>query len=504
MVRGLAGRALTLSPAQARRIQEALLYLLAFGGVVFLYWFTSTAGELKNLRQATSFYDDQANAFLKGQLHLEAAPHPDLLKAENPYDRKHIALWNSDMTLYGKHYYTYWGPLPALILAALKLARDTRASIGDAWISFSFAVLFAAVGLWLVETSLRRFFPRVPFVLRYLSAIGFVLVNPTTHLIAAGGTYQTAIIGAQTFWVLGLAFASNAVWRSRYGHRTRLLLLAAGTAFAFAISCRLTAAFGLPIVLLATVSMTAYVTRERWKRWLQDALWLGTPVGLAAVGLLIYNKLRFESFFEFGTRIQLAAWPIRFSPRYIIANLFNYWARPPEWSCRFPYILQRYSYGREGLPEWFPTVDGYQMFEPVVGALYCSPLVWLLPTTWALLFRRNGTAAAPRRLFLWFAVCLLTMGNLTWAATLGLHVATQRYMAEVMPSLVLLAILGSGALYERWSARPRPRLLFSTAWSLLAIGTALGGFLLGIQAYGYLKEFDRAQLQKFPLLCQDS
>ncbi|HTU63764.1 MAG TPA: hypothetical protein VMF89_35110, partial [Polyangiales bacterium] len=145
----------------------------------------------------------------------------------------------------------------------------------------------------------------------------------------------------------------------------------------------------------------------------------------------------------------------------------------------------------------------YEMFEPVVGALYCSPLVWLLPTTLVLLFRRRGSAAVPHRLYLWFALCLLTMGNVTWAAALGLNLATQRYMAEVMPSLVLLAILGSGALYERWAAHFRLRLLFSAAWGVLAIATALGGFLLGVQAYGFLRQFNPAQLEKFPRLCVD-
>src|SRR5262249_31872875 len=157
-------------------------------------------------------------------------------------------------------------------------------------------------------------------------------------MLGRGGVYEAAIVGGQAFLLLGLVFAFDAVWKDDRLRRSRLRLAAAGLCWAFAIGCRASLA---PAALLLVAGTAALVRRpgERpWRARLGSALWVGLPVAAGALGLLLYNKARFDSWLEFGLNHQLTTIHLLKGAVYVPANVFSYALRPMDVSCVFPYL----------------------------------------------------------------------------------------------------------------------------------------------------------------------
>ena len=64
----------------------------------------------------------------------------------NPFDPAWRPLWYWDASLYGGHYYLYWGPVPALLLAGWKTLFRVHARVGDQFVVFALASLQALAG----------------------------------------------------------------------------------------------------------------------------------------------------------------------------------------------------------------------------------------------------------------------------------------------------------------------------------------------------------------------
>src|SRR5882724_2942624 len=140
-----------------------LVLLFVIGLVEALYAFDASAGFLATWPTFTTNYDLQAEGFRSGHLWVALAPAPELLAQADPFDPAHSRLWAWDLSLYKGHYYMYWGPLPALAIAAIKTAARLKTPIGDQFALFTFMSLTALSGALLIDRMARRVFPRVPF-----------------------------------------------------------------------------------------------------------------------------------------------------------------------------------------------------------------------------------------------------------------------------------------------------------------------------------------------------
>jgi hypothetical protein len=78
------------------------------------------------------------------------------------------------------------------------------------------------------------------------------------------------------------------------------------------------------------------------------ALFLGTPVALGLFGLLLYNRLRFDAWLEFGRRYQMSWIEMEAHARFLWPNLYAYLRRPAVWSCRFPFAYAILDMGLRG------------------------------------------------------------------------------------------------------------------------------------------------------------
>ena len=99
--------------------------------VILIYiWFVSV-GYWTNWPKTTSYYMQLSDAFAHGQVSLLVEPDPALLSLEDPYtlaNRENISYpW--DVVFYQGKFYLYWGPVPALLISAVRtlfIKRDWR------------------------------------------------------------------------------------------------------------------------------------------------------------------------------------------------------------------------------------------------------------------------------------------------------------------------------------------------------------------------------------------
>jgi len=466
-----------------------------------------------------AYYDLLAEGFRNGHLYIPVAPAKQLIAQVNPYDPKHSHWWFWDMSLYGAHYYLYWGPVPALLQALAKSALSIRGMIGDQYLVFSAFALSAFFGGLLIERIASRVFDFVPIWLRAVMVLAFALANPTPHLMASAGVYQASIAFGQAFLLGGLLFAFDAVCASP--RRTLdWRLPVAGALWALAFGSRMSALPAATLLAVLTALACAWPARARFRSFAIQLLAIATPMLIAFGMLLIYNKLRFDSWLESGISIQLSGLKFSFSTSYLLTNLYSYSLRPYVADCHFPYAMAPARIGSSAFPEGMAVPKGYLLIEPQVGWLRVVPVTWLLLAVpvgvvqrFRLLRDRTVRSEPPLpapdlkpRAFLWCVACFGVLASVTGAAELGLYLSTMRYLSDVTNGLVLLGVLGSFLLCS-WPSSRNTKRAVALACSVPALATVVFGLLLGYQGYtGHFKTYNpklHGVLVEALSLCED-
>ena len=466
---------------------HALIVAIWFG-----YAWLASAGFLYDWPTYGWFHDHQADAFRHGKLSLPIAPAPELVRAANPYDPVNMRYWVLDASYYEGKYYAYWGPVPALLLAAAKSVLGIDRVVGDQYVQFFHLCLGVACGALLIERIARRLFRGTPRWLVALGILAFAAANPTLHTVASPSTYHTAIAAAQTWLIAGLVVAFDAVWKAQTGAARSLPLALAGTLWALSLASRVTVAPAIALFIVLTAWAVGFAAPAgRWLRFVTSGLVLGMPVALVGCALLVYNKLRFDSYLEFGTNLQLAAFPLfQVSKEYFLPNLYSYLFRTFDTSCRFPYVFQIWR-DDAAFPVGTILPKGYMVLEPVVGWFWAIPLTWLIP--FAFLFVPRPLGANPRlvRASVWALGSFAALATVTGIVGMGVYGTTMRYMQDVSNGIVFLALMGSYALRtHRLVERYAPRAV-SFVVLLLSAATIFFGFALGYHGYnGHVQRFN--------------
>lgn len=486
-----------------------------------IYVLTVSAGALSAWPTYMAYYDLLADGFRSGHLHLAIEPPTQLLAQTNPFDPAHSRLWLPDASLFGGHYYFYWGPLPALLLALIKSVFRIAHPVGDQYLVFGFFSLAAVATTFLLGAVRRRLFPSLPYPFFGVCVLACNLGNPVLYLLASSSVYQAAISGGQGFLMAGMYFGFSALSDSKglaRGQPPLSRLLAAGTMWSLAIACRLTLTPAVLLIVLTTAMLGSFRHAETgqktlWGPVLRNGTFLTMPIVLVCVALLLYNWLRFGSWMESGIGIQLTSWVYHFSPRYFLPNIEQYLLRGPRPTCRFPYLVVPYEVQvAEVLPRWFPFLGGYTTHEPVAGmawsfpVILCAPVAvaFTLPKLRELLGRGPRGGADPHlgpirhewnRCFLWCALTFAILSSVTLLAPLGLYLPTMRYLGDVRFGVGLLGALGMWTLLARSRHRWQRRLGLSV-FSVVGGAAIVIGMLLGYQGYtGHFERFNPALAQ---------
>jgi hypothetical protein len=464
------------------RDRRWLAVVAGFAIIEVVYVFFVSAGHFTRWPTYISVLDDLADGFRSGHLHLAVEPRRALLAKANPFDPAWRPLWYWDASLYKGHYYLYWGPVPALLLAGGKTLFRVHGRVGDQFVVFALASVQALAGVALIERMQRRLFPTLPAFFVVLAAAVFAFANPTPYNLARAGVYEAAIVGGHAFQIAGLVFAFDAI--SALG-RQRSRLALAGICWALALGCRASIAPAIGLLALVTCWLIAPRAGGSWRlRWVA-LRWLATPIAVGCVLLLTYNKLRFDAWFDFGRHYQLTWIAFGSSPAYFPANLWSYAVRPFDVRCTFPYLFSIPDMGRRALPAWLSPANGYIIYEPVVGCLLALPWAWLAPVTAVLGARRLSLArrgdASPDLALTWLLVATTLAAAGSFLVPLNLFWATMRFLGDAAPALTLAATCAWWLWYGRLRERPSRRRLVVAAAVVLGLATIAAGLALGFE-----------------------
>ncbi len=218
------------------------------------------------------------------------------------------------------------------------------------------------------------------------------------------------------------------------------------------------------------------------------------PLVAGAAALAAYNQVRFGSWHEFGLRYQLAGYNVHavthtgvgvLTARFALRSLYAYLLHPFALTGHFPFVTLVPAVFR-GL-----TVPG----EPVAGAAWAAPYLWLalVPVVLlagAVLRWRDET----KRLRDWFATCLLAAGVGAIAPALLVDGCQNRYLADAVPSLVVLASLGAWEVLDRLANWPAARRAFLGVLMTATAATVAAGVLLG----AFWQDYTRHQRTRVP------
>ncbi len=458
--------------------------------ILGVYSWIFAQGMKENLPVMVDYYDQLATSFLHGQLALETKPEAALLAVPDPYDFKSRSQiqYPWDVSLYNGRFYLYWEPVPALALIPIKLFF--HGGIGDYDI-----VLAAISGLLILNLSFltrlwKNSFNTLPGWTLCLGILlaGFAL--PLPWMLARPAIYEASIAGGQFFLIAGI----YGIYSAFSGKETSIWKLAiGGSCFSLAIGSRVTLVFPVIFLVLLTGFWLFWRGREQpaSRKRLFGLVALGLPLLLGGIALGWYNWARFGSVSEFGYRYQLTGRnldklsSLTFLPTYLPTNFYNYVINPPDRLPEYPFFK-----ARDGTDSMFFAINEPSIYraEPVTGLLYGFPFAAFSVVTAFVLLRgiplTRSSGSHPGRqpardALLWLQIGLFGATLASFAVLLFFFYSSMRYMADTMPYLAILAILGFWLAYHNLS-NSRGKMLFILLSSSLAFFSIAASLLLAV------------------------
>jgi hypothetical protein len=473
--------------------------------VVIVHVWIVSAGWFSFWPRYTSNYSLLADGFLHGQLSLRVEPSAKLLGLADPYDPKlNQSLRLHDMSLYQGRYYLYWGPVPAIL--EMPFLWLFHKPIGDQFVTFAFVFGLVLGSSRLLMEIRRQALPNAP---PWTMAVGVMLVGlatPIPFLLSRAAVYEAAIAGGQCFLIWGMywaisssrndvaprrLFMAGACWGLAVGCRSSLVLAVMG--LAGSVVCRLWiracifrlsrySGGGLGWGLMPMCAQTASPHpnpppeyREREKRETSGMVALVLPLAVTALLLAAYNHARFGRWSDFGPNYQLAGYNVRhgsaglFSIGNILPNLYAYTLKPVAVLRSFPFVQA--TGGANSFPSWVHLPHSYLPTESVAGLVWCCPFLIFALVSIAIVLPRGEVRDSSK----WIVGLLLSAAVFSGIPAIFLLAATMRYMADFVPSLMVLAIMGW------WGVIPyrgvNPRLLLGLVLAGLSVGV---GVLLAV------------------------
>jgi hypothetical protein len=442
--------------------------------VILVYIWFASSDSWSDWHSATYHYANLAIGFKEGHLYLPLEPNPEVLSLSNPYDpvaRQGVS-FPVDYSLYNGKYYLYWGPVPALILVAI--SPFTHGRVGDLNLVFSFICGIFLLQFLFITTIWDRFFRDLPKWLLLISILVLGLSSPWTYMLINepnGRIYEAAISGAQFFFMGGL-LTTIIVFKKPIPSSFALLF----TSFLWAL------AIGTRLVLVVPVSfmmlMIAYriwkTTRSSLTTLAMKLVSLSFPVILCLVCLGWYNWSRFGSVTETGFSYALAGTNLNihndlFSPIYITPNLYTYLLQPPASMAQFPFLYPKES-------------------SPVIGLMFIAPFtVFAILSTVNLLMNatRNASSKSLEKdnsngLLNWIIANLLGTFSSAFFVILTFFWIATRYVADFMPALAILSMVGFWQGYRLLRQRPLMQRMYSMLGIVLITASITINILLSI------------------------
>lgn len=394
-------------------------------------------------------YAELAKAMADGQLYLEIEPPQWLQDMDNPYDKgardelqkQTGEAYLFDVAYYDGHYYVYFGVLPVLLFY-LPFYLLTGSGFPTA-----LGVLIALIAFVLGITALmdrfaRYHFKRVSLGLLLLLQIPLVGCSGMLYLAKFPTFYSLPIALALAFTVWGLYF-----WlHGRASSKAWTWYLVGSLCMALVVACRpqfiVFSLLAFPLFWRKFITERHILTRQGRLEF----LCLLAPYIIVAIGIMMYNKARFGSYFDFGANYNLTVNDMTqrgSNPGRFLPALFAYFLQTPTTTGVFPWIQ----------PTPFDTTYLGQTIKEVTfgGILVCLPILWILAFAKPILsyrfkVRSTNTIAG-------VVITMLISGVVVACMDAQMAGILQRYTADystlfLLPA-VLLAFIANDALSAR-------------------------------------------------------
>lgn len=494
-----------------------LMPIFIWLGVLSLYYtFVTSVGTFDSLSWHTDYYDLLARGLQEGHLYLPVKPNPRLLAKSDPYDFKHWRYWLWDASLYNGRYYLYWGPVPGLCLWVWKALTHWKDTIYDQWLVLAFMLGRLYAGAALIVSFARTRGAKVPSWAIQLAVLVFGLAIPTPYFMARPLVYEASIAAGQCFLFCGL----YAAYQGLEWPRVRLRLFAlAGVCFALAFGSRGSLLVAAPLLTAGIALVAARPAGYSFRKLFVYGLALGTPIALGVVSYAVYNKLRFDSFTEFGLKYQLTSRPFGTDDKFFLPNVISYLTSEVKWSCHFPFA--NLPMKRE-LPHWMSWPEDYDSGdwdkgERTAGLVWAMKvsflwLVWLLRGAIVAVHRLTRTRPAPdstpaafnqRELFLLACACACLCSLLPASR---MWMANMRFLQDAAGGILLGSIGAAFWLMRPHALRVLPlsklqRRAGGLLFAGLSLHTIVVGVLLGFT--GHMNNFEEENPALFRRLRDD-
>ena len=402
-------------------------------------------------------YELMAEAILDGRIYLVYGDEAELEMLENPYDpdeREASGVnFHWDHAYYNGHYYMYFGIVPVfLTFLPYRVVTGTSLTTFRATQFFTVVIIAGIFSLfWLLS---KLFFRKMPFGL-YLSLSVAFSVMSVWYAIAEPALYCTAITAAIALEIWSIFFYIRAVYFEKRENK-QILLAGIGALFgALVFGCR-------PPIALANIVviplLVIFIREHPLTLKLVGKLALAaTPYFLVAIGLMIYNYVRFDNPFEFGQSYQLTIVDqSNYSLSINSAQLLHI-ARVAKWNIT---ALKEPS-------KTFPYV--------YTSSVLCNfPIVFfsltaLFPSVFGRIMK---TKTFPLLLGLVISVLVIDFVDVLWSP-----VPLERYRMDIY------FLIGIGCFVEfgLWYEESRKKKWLSVLFYLLSIATVVSAFLLYVR-----------------------
>jgi hypothetical protein len=313
-----------------------------------------------------------------------------------------------DLTSYEGEWYVGFPPLPALLMLP-QVARDGVESVNTVQFTIFFGALNAALAYAILGALTRNGLTRLSHAGNLWLTVLFAFGTVHWYMSLVGHVWYLSQIVTVTFAALAVLLVLE----------TRSFFLAS-LSLAVGMLARPNIAL-LWLLLYALYLEVNSMSLKDWRQSVKPVLLSAIPMTAAVSGLLWYNFIRFDSFFDFGYRTMNVGEYLKpalaeygqFHPRFIVNNLKTMFLALPRWNpaCGFP----------------APHGDGMSIFI----------------TTPALIFLYKARGKSLWIWGAWLSLLLLTLPLLFYFNNGSFQFGFRFLMDLILPMLVLLAF-GAG------------------------------------------------------------
>jgi hypothetical protein len=354
---------------------------------------------------------------------------------------------------------------------------------------FGFACgVFGFLSLFILRMR-KDFFPNLGW--KYITPAVLVagLASMMPWLLNRPNVYEAAILSGQFFLISGLFFCFLALDKS---NPNPWWLGAASAFLGLSVASRASLAFAASFLIIMAIWRIIRISGFT-RRSFPLLIAVATPFALTGIGMGLYNFIRFDSWFEFGIQYMLTGMDLHanaFSPANIPINLHNFLINPFRTLQVFPYIKPELG----GRFIFFPLSSPANYYsEHVTGILLTVPfilfagipIVYIARYTWS--FAVSLITKTPYKrdqfgddFFRWMALTLTGAALLTFVPILLFIAGNMRYLADVVPLLILLSAFGLFMGRQYLAGKPTEIFWFNVLVVVLTLYSLTVSLLLAV------------------------